>query len=86
MCSTKYLSLCKGASEIMLDRCSKYIDEDNQIKSITNENREFFESKIHEFARQSLRTLILGYKEIPGETDDHDYMESDLIMISLVGI
>ena len=85
-CSTKYLSLCKGASEIMLDRCSKYIDEDNQIKSITSEDREFFESKIHEFARQSLRTLILGYKEIPGETDDHDYMESDLVMVCLVGI
>ena len=70
----------------MLDRCSKYIDENDQIKSITADDRKFFEDKIHEFARQSLRTLILGYKEIPGETDDHDYMESDLIMICLVGI
>lgn len=83
--NTRFVSLCKGASEIMLDRCTRYLDGD-EIKEISDDVRNLYTQKIEQFAGESLRTLILAYKEIDVETDDHEFMESDLILVCLVGI
>ena len=54
----------KGAPEILLESCKYYLNRTGSSASIDAEWREEFRSKISEFSSQSLRTLLLCYKEI----------------------
>ena len=41
---------------------------------------------MHYFANQSLRTILIAYKEINTIPDTFEEMENDLIIIGVVGI
>ncbi|KAH0573804.1 Calcium-transporting ATPase [Spironucleus salmonicida] len=89
--SGQYISVCRGASEIILNRCVSYIDPDSgAILPLTEELKNIMLAKIQEYAKQSYRTLIMGYKQMENITSDLDEleqdMESELIFQLLVGI
>ena len=50
----------KGASEVILSRCTHYINESGEICILTNNIRIQLEKSINDMAKRALRTIILG--------------------------
>jgi P-type Ca2+ transporter type 2B len=89
----------KGASEIILDSCSHYLDENGDRKELTDSKRsEIIDEVIEFFARCALTTICLAYKDLKegecGSTheDDHEdginkaVEKSGLTCIAILGI
>eukprot|EP00703_Trepomonas_sp_PC1_P002587 JAP94019.1 Plasma membrane calcium-transporting ATPase [Trepomonas sp. PC1] len=81
----RYIALCKGASEIVLRRCTSYLDGD-QVKQLSQEVKQMYEQQIVQFANQSLRTLILAYREVDQLPENPEDIEEELTLVGLVGI
>ncbi|AEE30879.1 autoinhibited Ca2+-ATPase 1 [Arabidopsis thaliana] len=58
---------CKGASEIVLDSCDKYINKDGEVVPLDEKSTSHLKNIIEEFASEALRTLCLAYFEIGPE-------------------
>jgi P-type Ca2+ transporter type 2B len=97
----KYMVLTKGASEIILDLCTGYIAEGGAQKDLDKSKMaEINDKVISNFASQAYRTLSIAYKEVSKEEldsllKDHseddeekleEFLESDLILLSIMGI
>eukprot|EP01134_Creolimax_fragrantissima_P007702 CFRG7702T1 len=83
----------KGASEVMLRECDKIIGEGGKIIDLTEGEKTRYQNHIEEFAREGLRTLVLGYKDFPKDHGINDWeaipvedIEKDLVFVCLVGI
>jgi len=59
----------KGASEVILQMCTSYMDEDGSIKAITPKIRTQFSEQIASMASQGLRTITLAFKDLRDEDD-----------------
>ncbi|XP_039050344.1 calcium-transporting ATPase 9, plasma membrane-type-like [Hibiscus syriacus] len=83
----------KGAAEIVLASCSRYIDSNGCLQSI-NEDKEFFKAAIDEMAANSLRCVALAYRLCEKEkvpTDEEGFNgwilpEDNLVLLAIVGI
>ena len=100
--SKRYRMLVKGASEILLARCSRIIQDpraDLSDRNITHENMETLDHVIKTYAGRSLRTIGLLYRDfeqwpprgIPVQEDDHrlavfDRLFKDMVFLGIVGI
>lgn len=73
-----YRMLIKGGSEIILPACN-YFRDGVGISEITPEKRKEFERIIKTYAEMTLRTVILGYKEI-SENDIKDWEKKETIV------
>jgi P-type Ca2+ transporter type 2B len=85
----KHYIFSKGAPEILLENCKQYISKTNVVTPIDSSWREEFRKIISEFSSQSLRTLLLCYKELTKEeagTEHPEELEENLIVIGVVGI
>ena len=85
----KFYIFSKGAPEILLESCKYYINKTNSIAEIDGNYKEQFRNTINQFSNESLRTLLLCYKEISekdANTDHPEYLEKDLIVIGVAGI
>ncbi|MBQ1827070.1 MAG: HAD family hydrolase, partial [Erysipelotrichaceae bacterium] len=83
-----YVQYTKGATEIVLEHCTGYLDEDNQIVEMTPELKEKILSGVKGFADRALRVLGLGYRvytQLP-ESFDADKIEDNLIFVGYVGM
>lgn len=85
-----YRVLCKGASEVVIGLCKTSI-----ATSENNNNDELdvhqWNTLIHDYATNGLRTLALAYKDITTyEFDklgaDAEFTEKDLVLLGVVGI
>mmetsp|Transcript_11339 Transcript_11339/g.32663 ORF Transcript_11339/g.32663 Transcript_11339/m.32663 type:complete len:1185 (-) Transcript_11339:552-4106(-) len=90
----------KGAQEVVLSRCNKYIADGNEIKDLTPEGVEEFMKHSQIYARRGMRTIALAYGDLPAGTDlekisstihnpdgsDAFQAESNLVAVGLVGI
>jgi len=87
----------KGASEIVKNCCSHYLDADGQVKEMTDEVKGNLDNIITGFAKQALRTICLAYKDLlpneggaehdaPVSEDVKDVEKSGLTMICIFGI
>jgi Ca2+-transporting ATPase len=80
----------KGASEIILNRCTKWIDHDGTVRDLDNEALKNFSAFIDSMAEQALRTLCLAYRDFT----PNDFMfdahaeppETELTLLAIVGI
>jgi Ca2+ transporting ATPase len=85
----KYYIFSKGAPEILVDYCSKYIDKNGEVASIDEQYRQQLKDTISQFASASLRTILLCYQELSKDivnTPDPEKLERDLIVLGLTGI
>lgn len=83
-----YIQYTKGANEIILSHCTHYLDEEHQIKELTDDVKKQINIKAKEFADRALRVLGLGYKkldEIPTSFEPES-LENDLIYVGFVGM
>ncbi|TVU49405.1 hypothetical protein EJB05_00713 [Eragrostis curvula] len=55
---------CKGASEIVLAACDKFIDETGSVVPLDKTTSEKLNGIIDSFASEALRTLCLAYREM----------------------
>lgn len=88
--SGKYYIFSKGAPEILVNYCTKFLDKNNEVTAINERFKTELEETISKFASQSLRTLLLCYQELPNKeianTSDPEKLEKDLIILGLAGI
>lgn len=59
----------KGASEVVLGRCTKYLDENNKMQDITEEVRQNMLDAIVNYANLGMRTLALAYRDFSKDVD-----------------
>lgn len=64
-----YRIYCKGAQEVILSRCSKFIGSDGGAKKLTEETSLEFSDVSQQFARRGMRCLALAYADLPKGTD-----------------
>lgn len=98
----KYRMFVKGASEILLARCTRVIQDPTQQVSdtkITKDNVDFLVHMIDVYASRSLRTIGMLYKDferwppkgVPTQEDDpklaiFDKVFQDMVLLGIVGI
>ena len=54
----------KGASEIVLDTCHAYLDEDGVKRPLDNYVRQELNELISSYAKKALRTFAFAYKDL----------------------
>ncbi|CAO3610583.1 unnamed protein product [Cunninghamella blakesleeana] len=99
--STDYRLYTKGASEIILESCTQYMDAKGKIQKLDKEALVKWQGIIGQYANQALRTIALAYKDLrdwddnnkntDGNDEDDEDKENepplnDLILIGIVGI
>ncbi|KAL4441620.1 hypothetical protein ABPG74_021552 [Tetrahymena malaccensis] len=91
----KRILLVKGASELVLAACNKFISKKNEeIRKIDEEQLQTMKNAIKSMADNALRTIVLAYKELKDnddlETKDHlgvfDIETKDLTCLAIFGI
>ncbi len=70
----------KGAAEKLLNRCSKYLDEDNRERTIIN--RKSIEEKINNLTKNGSRVLITAYARKNILKEDIN----DLVLLGIISI
>lgn len=95
-----YRIYTKGAQEVILSRCSKYIAEGGTVEELKSDDVDDFMNHSQVYARRGMRTLAIAYGELPAGTDleaiaqniknadgsDAFQVETDLVVVGLVGI
>lgn len=95
-----YRLYCKGASEVILARCSKYVSGSCSDTVLTSEDMEAYSEKSLSYARRGMRCLAVAYRDLPEgfdleasstthkNSDGNDALaaETELTVIALVGI
>jgi P-type Ca2+ transporter type 2C len=97
----QFRAYAKGASEILLDKCTKVLDaSSNELVDapLSGQDRSHFLETITNYASQTLRTIALSYRDFPSwppagaESEDEPtdakfpLVHSDMILIGIVGI
>ncbi|KAJ6246275.1 calcium-transporting atpase [Anaeramoeba flamelloides] len=87
-----YLVFCKGASEIILDKCVMHVNGEN-LDSLDEERINKLKNVIEGMASNGLRTLCLAYRYVDKnnfdnflEEDPEKEIETQLTLLSIVGI
>lgn len=84
-----YYSFTKGASEIIIPRCS-HIYQDGSVMEITSELRAQIQDKINHFASEGFRILSVCYKNYdslpPDAKNERDDFESNMVYLGFVTI
>ena len=85
----KHYIFSKGAPEILIEYCSHYIDRNGETVKIDQDFKTEMSANITSFASQSLRTLLICYRQLPGgisDTQDTQKLENDLVVLGMAGI
>jgi Ca2+-transporting ATPase len=78
----------KGANEIVLNLCTRYLDENGEVKPMTEKYRTTVNAKAKEFADRALRVLGLAYRDydkLPTSFEAED-LEKDMIYVGFLGM
>ncbi|KAH7564899.1 hypothetical protein JRO89_XS09G0061700 [Xanthoceras sorbifolium] len=83
----------KGAAEIVLASCTKYLDLNGHLQSIDGD-KDFFKVAIDEMAASSLRCVAIAYRsyeldKVPSDEENLDQWvlpDDDLVLLAIVGI
>lgn len=81
----KRIAYVKGAPERVLEKCSKVL-HNGQVYKITENSRSEILQKNQDFASRGFRVLALAFKEVTGDHENIEHVESDLIFVGLVSI
>ncbi|XP_059310313.1 calcium-transporting ATPase 4, plasma membrane-type [Lycium ferocissimum] len=79
-------AFCKGASEIVLKMCDRFIDSNGEIVDMSKDQVTNITDVINEFACEALRTLCLAFKDIEDGSQVNNIPESGYTLVAVVGI
>lgn len=78
---------CKGASEIILAACDKFLNPEGEIVPLDEASTNHLKDTIEQFASEALRTLCLAYKDLGTQFSADDSIPFEgYILIGIVGI
>ena len=83
-----YIQYTKGATELLLEHCSHYLDDHGEIQEMTEEFKKETLKGVKSYADRALRVLGCAYRkhdELP-ECFDAEVLENDLIFIGYLGM
>lgn len=75
----------KGAAEMVLEQCVKYIDASGKIANMSTNKRNELQGVITSMADKGLRTLCLAYRDFEGDVPEES-PDEDLTACCIVGI
>ncbi|KAL5475276.1 hypothetical protein EMCRGX_G027356 [Ephydatia muelleri] len=91
-----YRLLTKGASEIILYKCTQIMGNEGEIIQLTEgDHRRIYNTVIYPMAQGSLRTICLAFRDFPSDTscsvsatdvDNESEVVSSLTFLAIVGI
>ncbi|KAK6941794.1 Calcium-transporting P-type ATPase, N-terminal autoinhibitory domain [Dillenia turbinata] len=81
-----YRAFCKGASEIILSKCDKIVDNDGIPVNLSEQRTSEVTAIINDFACDALRTLCFAYKDLDDSFSEKNMPESGYTLIAVVGI
>lgn len=83
----KFVVCTKGGVDELLNRCTKYI-LNREIKTDLDDYKNQIKENNEKMAKDALRVLAMGYKELDHEPTDEEMkdIENDLIYIGMVGM
>lgn len=95
-----YRIYCKGAQEVLLARCTRYVGPSGEAEELTKEASDQFVNVAQQYARRGMRCLGLAYGDLPAGTDlekisetvknadgsDAFQAEVNLVALALMGI
>ncbi|KAL6987188.1 Alpha carbonic anhydrase 4 [Sarracenia purpurea var. burkii] len=79
-------AFCKGASEIVLGMCDKFVDNNGKPVHLSEEQAADVTNVINSFACEALRTLCLAFKDIDDAFDGDSIPDCGYTLIGVVGI
>jgi len=76
----------KGAPEIILERCNRFLRDGEEIKLNEKEKEKILKTN-ENLASQALRVLAMAYKKLPSaEKFEDEKLENDLVFVGLEGM
>ena len=84
----RYLSITKGAPDILLPKCNSYFDG-NSVVPLTARKRQELLSYNQHMASEALRVIVLTCKplnQLPSQKQQEHVLEQDLIFVGLFGL
>ena len=95
-----YRIYCKGASEVLLARCTHHMTKGSASADLNEGSRQGILKGAEMFARRGMRTLALAYRDLPAKCDfeaksdsvlnadgsEANEVETSLTFVALVGI
>ncbi|XP_039458924.1 plasma membrane calcium-transporting ATPase 1-like isoform X5 [Oreochromis aureus] len=82
-----YRMFTKGASEILLEKCSKILVNSGRARGFKDENRlKVLKVVVEQMASKGLRTICLAYKDFPVSDGEPDWENEALILTGLTCI
>ena len=83
----KYIVFTKGGVDELLNRCNSYL-ENGDIKNNLENNITVIKKHNEDMAKEALRVLVCGYKELDHKPEDKDIetLEENLTFIGMVGM
>ncbi|XP_028766665.1 calcium-transporting ATPase 4, plasma membrane-type-like [Neltuma alba] len=79
-------AFCKGASEIILQTCDKFIDCNGETINLVEGPAKNISDVINNFASEALRTLCLAVKDINENQEKTSIPDNGYTLIAIVGI
>lgn len=76
----------KGAAEVIVSLCVKYITATGEVKELDDETRKIVNGKISSMAANALRALALAHRDTKIDHTDPDEAERDLVLDAVFGI
>ncbi|KAF2957419.1 ATPase [Thermotoga sp. Ku-13t] len=79
-----FVSYTKGAPDVVLSRCSRYVSSSGEIRELTEKDREQILQANQQMAQDGLRVLAVAYKNV--EEGRYENLEQDMIFLALIGM
>jgi magnesium-transporting ATPase (P-type) len=76
----------KGASEVVLESCNRYVDRSGRVVPMSPAKKEEFMLMITDMADQGNRTIGVGYVEYNGPMPEEEPDSEQLILLGVFGI
>lgn len=73
------ITFVKGAAEKILNKCTRYLNEDNVERTLLNKN--VLEEKINALTKSGTRVLVMAYSKVGIEEELHDLVFLGLLAI-----
>ncbi len=88
------VALVKGATELLLEQCGRYLDAQGQSREMSADMRSDILAKLRDSSRHVMRTLAFAYAPLPRKTPDHQEglhacraaLETGLVYVGFVAI
>ncbi|MGB9789691.1 calcium-transporting P-type ATPase, PMR1-type [Thermotoga caldifontis] len=79
-----FVSYTKGAPDVVLSRCSRYVSPSGELRKMTEKDREQILQTNQQMAQDGLRVLAVAYKNV--EEGRYENLEQDMIFLALIGM